>query len=315
MEKKNIKREKPYSLTAYRTLYILLLLMEGQKLSLNEINKKLLENPLIKKEYSYDTLLKNIKTIRLAGYEISRPSHKNDHTYVLTEQPLLVLFSEEELSSSRLLLSLLEQHQNPELYLTYSCLLEKLLHNFKNSNGIQRQLMKEHSVPSKKAIKKQKYLQKYKKLCADKQILKLTYITDENLKKNLEIDPHYIIESNSIFYLVGTEHKTKKGCHVELSQIIETSQLPLKGKTSLHLTLVKFRLLGSLARTFYPYPDDKVISQKNETLIIETKTENTDLLFKRVLGYGSNCIVLSPPNFKKRVKEQIQSLLSLHIIK
>ena len=99
--KKRVQQESKktwISLTGYRTLYVLKLLLEKSR-TIDELVELLRANPYTNKSLSKDTVRITINTLRAAGCEISGLNKESNYKYILYSHPFVLNFTSEELDA------------------------------------------------------------------------------------------------------------------------------------------------------------------------------------------------------------------------
>jgi hypothetical protein len=86
---------RDFNLTAYRIFKILEMLYYGPK-TMAQINQLLMQDPLIPKSISLDTLNLCLNTLRMIGCEIQRPSTRTQWQYVLLKNAYALSFSRKD---------------------------------------------------------------------------------------------------------------------------------------------------------------------------------------------------------------------------
>ena len=108
----NSKKKFWVSLTGYRTLFVLKLLIEKPR-STEDIVEHLKSNEITRKSLSKDTVRITINTLKDVGCKIAKPSSANNHKYVLLYHPFDLYISDEEFNV------LLKLRDNLSLELSY----------------------------------------------------------------------------------------------------------------------------------------------------------------------------------------------------
>ena len=83
------------SLTGYRTLFVLRLLLEKSR-TIDELVEILSHNELASKSISKDTIRLTINTLKNAGCNIKRPCKTNGYKYEILSHPFTLYISKEE---------------------------------------------------------------------------------------------------------------------------------------------------------------------------------------------------------------------------
>ncbi len=114
------------NISAYRVLYILLMLVRYRGLNLLELNRHLNDNEIIGRAYNAETLSKYINTLREVGCDIPKATNRNDFTYDLMKNPFPMTLDDEETAVAGRLLSLLQEQPDDRLLQGYQDVLDAL---------------------------------------------------------------------------------------------------------------------------------------------------------------------------------------------
>lgn len=301
-----------FSISAYRVLYILLLLVQYRSLSLFELNLFLFNNPLIRRTYNSETITKYMNTLRQVGCDIPRANSKNRFHYQLRKNPFSLRFEEDELAVAAQLKKLLATHPDEELYERYLDLLEKVIWGVEEPQ--QDMLFPDRLKTERRTLglhRRQALLARFKQLCKDAQVLQLKYYhAEDRPPTKMTVEPHRILQEDAQLFLVGTDRETHQTVRLDLSRIESVNQLPNKIQGTPKPTVVTFQLWGRLAKVYRPYPGEEitVTSSRTGTLLVKTKTDDTAGLLDRLMKYGELCEVLSPTAVREEMAERINRL-------
>lgn len=274
--------------SGYRILYVLLLLLKG-KFSQKEINEKLSTHPYIGQDFTKDTLLKIINTLKAAGFKIS----KKDSRYFVSETPWEWDLSEKYFSSLNDFGSFVKGLGQEELAESYKIFLQNLL-RYLPKNDFSGLLYEKND---EKNIKYQKHLQFIKKIEQAKKNtcrIKITF-GDESCV----FDTYFIeYEPSSVFvngYSVK-EHENKK---INVSEIKSIKQLPQKSSGMFFPSCVTFKIKGRLVKSYNLRENEKLIEFDVDKLVIANKGEDKKMLIRRLLKYKDLCEILAPESFRE----------------
>ena len=102
--------------SAYRVLYILLLMIRQRGVGLPDINRALHANPLIKRSFNSETLTKYINTLRFLGCNIPRSSSKTRYCYTLASHPFPMPLTPPQNKLALSVLDILHRQPDTQLY-------------------------------------------------------------------------------------------------------------------------------------------------------------------------------------------------------
>lgn len=161
------------------------------------------------------------------------------------------------------------------------------------------------------------YVEKYKTLitrlencCFENQKLELDFTLDYKNYKVL-CEPKEIIYKNQKAYLSVFNHLSRQVFDVPIDAITEVKQLPVLSKIKETSATVVYKIKDDLAKSYQLKEWETCDGRFDEQgwLTIVNHNEDFDELLKRLMRYGSNCIVVSPKTFRESMIEAIDDTL------
>lgn len=161
------------------------------------------------------------------------------------------------------------------------------------------------------------YVEKYKTLitrlencCFENQKLELDFTLDYKNYKVL-CEPKEIIYKNQKAYLSVFNHLSRQVFDVPIDAITEVKQLPVLSKIKETSATVVYKIKDDLAKSYQLKEWETCDGRFDEQgwLTIVNHNEDFDELIKRLMRYGSNCIVVSPKTFRESMIEAIDDTL------
>lgn len=293
------------NISAYRVLFILLMLVRYKSLNMMELNRHLSENPVISRVYNSETLTKYINTLREVGCQIPRSSSRNDYSYELLQNPFPMALDDSEVSVLQKLLSLLAMQPDEALYADYREVLQQLAwsaeRSFLPEDSLNWQILPEQA-------RRREQLRLYRAYCQAAFTLELQYQEPDQVEYLL-LEPHEVLEQKNRLLLLGLERKTQRQKTLDVERILSLRQLPSKNRRQAVQSAVTFALYGRLAKSYRLYPDEKVVYQSETELHIKVKVAEISGLMTRLLKYGAGCQVLSPESFRETMRQHVGQLL------
>lgn len=298
------------NVSAFRLLYIYLLLCKSQYIAFEDLNTHLLNHSLIQKTFTNETLNKYMNTLRMFGCKIRRNEEQDHHIYHLEDNPLKPLPSKDELDALITVMKLVA-------FQTISSMSEKFYFMTKRfyiySDALQFAFVSTLNSPVKveiEANKNKHEIELFQKYCLEGQVLEICYETQNKFTLMALIEPINVIYHKKTFYLVGTCTKTLQNVRYEIEKIHYARQLPNRTKLKSFKTTVIFKLTGRAAANYRHYPEEKTWCE-NDALFVEHKTDDIEQLLKRLLKYGSLCQIISPDNVKNSMLGIIEHMLQI----
>ena len=166
-------------------------------------------------------------------------------------------------------------------------------------------------------INSEEYLNKYRDIiskcetcCFENQKLELCFI-QENKDYKVMCSPREITFKNGKAYLSVFNHLSRQVFEVAIDTITSMKQMPVISKGNEVSVTVVYKIGNALAKSYclkeWETCDGK--PDENGWLTIINHNEDFDELLKRLLRYGSNCVVLSPKNFRESMITAIDNAL------
>lgn len=295
------------NISAYRVLYILLMLVHYRRLSLLELNRHLFENPLIGRGYNNETLSKYINTLRASGCRIPKASNRNDYHYELLRNPFPLVLDAEEAEVAGKILMVLTQQPDETLTQDYRDFLEHLSWSVELPDWTEQ----EAPIRMDRLTRRHLVLTRYRQYCQEAFHLMITYRTEAQAELcTLHIEPQEIVEREDSLILLGLDCISLERISLDVDAIESVRQLPNKNRRVQPPVTVAFALYGRLARGYRLYPDEWIIYKTENEIHVKTKVRDEEALLKRLMKYGASCQLLHPEKLRMVFRERISTLLA-----
>ncbi len=161
------------------------------------------------------------------------------------------------------------------------------------------------------------YIEKYKNLitrceacCFENQKLELNFTVDSKNYKVL-CEPKEVIYRNQKAYLSVFNHLSRQVFDVPIDSITSVKQLPVLSKVKEGSATVVYKIKDDLAKSYQLKEWETCDGKYDEHgwLTIVNHNEDFDMLLKRLMRYGSNCVVVSPKTFRESMITAIDETL------
>jgi predicted DNA-binding transcriptional regulator YafY len=309
----NIKDIDNISVTAYRILSILNLLLNGP-VSDQEINEKLKEDILGARSLSQDTIYIYMNTLRSIGCEISRPSKNTDYKYVMKNNPFKIKLNEQEASTIVKVRKYANTHDNWKLNLKFD-----IIHKLLSDKYLQNESLKMIEQVEKSILQKHKLNVKYnliksiEKYCNKKWTLLINYNSPISGEKLIQISAEKICFENGAYYLWGYNLDLNETQYLRVDRISEIKGINIKNdpEVSKAYTVI-FKLTGSSALIYSPRIGESIVKRNNNETIIELKNNSKFKILQNILSFGSDCTVISPEEIKNEVVLKLKSAYNVY---
>lgn len=302
---------RKYNVSAYRVLFILLLLTRQRSLSLGEMNQALLANEAIQQAYNSETITKYINTLRQVGCQIPRPNVREAFHYTLQRNPFAIPLSEDEIQAAQRLLARLSVLPDEALHLRYHQLLQKIAWSVRE-DAQERLLSESPTAGCEHGLRQRRErTARFQNLCKDAQVLAVSYHNDAAQPLQILLEPLQVLQEGGRMYLMAYDRHHYEKIKLNLDKIIAVRQLPLKCERRLRETSVIFRLVGRLATTYRPYAGETTRPDPDQpdALRVRARTDDVPTLLRRLFKYGDLCEILSPAFARQYMREQSLMLL------
>jgi len=313
------------NISAYRVLFILLMLVRHRSLNSLELNRKLCENPLIGRVFNTETLTKYINTLREVGCLIPRSSSRNDYCYDLLKSPFPLTLHPEEHQIAEKLSHLLAHQPDEALAQSYQDFLEQL--SWLVSPDITEH---ETTEPLSAALsgtrleqpliltalqKRREQMSLYRRLCREAHLLQIHLLqiqgVNNGMLTTMYLEPHELIHRENKLFLLGYDAEAQQHTSLDIEQVVETRQLPAKNRRLFASMDVVFALYNRLASGYRLYPGEKIIYRTPGEIHVKARILDVKGFMSRLLKYGASCQVLSPESLRGTMKTHVERLFEV----
>jgi predicted DNA-binding transcriptional regulator YafY len=311
------------NISAYRVLFILLMLVRHRSLNSLELNRQLCENPLIGRVFNTETLTKYINTLREVGCLIPRSSSRNDYCYDLLKSPFPLILDPEEHQIAEKLSHLLAHQADEALAQSYQDFLEQLSWLVSNpdpditegetAEPVSAELSDtrlEQPLILPALQKRREQMSLYRRFCREAHLLQIKGLNNGQLT-TLYLEPHELIHRENRLFLLGYDAEAQQHTSLDIEQVVETRQLPAKNRRLFANVDVVFALYDRLASGYRTYPGEKIIYRAPNEIHVKARILDAKGLMSRLLKYGASCQVLSPESVRDTMKAHVERLLEV----
>lgn len=289
------------SLTGYRTVLILRLLVESPK-SNDEINDYFLKNQYIKEKFSNDTIRLYINSLKIVGCDISRADKSNDYKYVLHSHPFVYDIPKNQIDAIKKL---------------YDCLYDKvdiqdLMFVFDFFDKLSCYIDSDMTKDVLKSISFFKYIDKailaeLLKYCENKNQIGFLYNSPRSGVKNIEMVADKLAFKSGKLYLWGDNIKTGEYSYFRAEKIIKITNIKIfKEPYSTSTITAKYQLNGY--NLFTPQSDEKILEINSNGVLVEVLSKNKFELIQRILSFSHYCKVIEPESIKNEVLYKLKQM-------
>lgn len=290
------------SLTGYRTLVILGLLMEAPK-SNDEINEYFYNHQYIKEKFSNDTLRIYINSLRTIGCDITRANKSNNKKYELLSHPFAYDISKSQLKAiSKVYKSLYNKIEIEEI-IDIENFFKKLIPHIKNENT--KNFL--NSISVFKNINTD-ILDDLFIHCKKKNQIRFLYNSPKSGHKEIEIIADKLSFKSGKLYLWGNNLTHKQYSYFSVEKILKICSINLlKNKEEFPTTKVVYEIYNN-NDNYVLEDNEKLIEKTNEKLVIELDSKNEFSLMQKILYMANDCKVISPDKFKANLLTKLKTM-------
>lgn len=294
------------NISAYRVLFLLLMLVRFRSLNAAELNRHLSENPGVGRAYNSETLTKYINTLREVGCEIPRSTSRNDYSYDLKKTPFPLRIDAVERHVAQKLLALLASQPDEALFSDFQGFLKQL--SWYSDSACLADDNAVALLPLPALSRRAQQMREYRSYCQAAFTLDITYHADGQ-ELRMQMEPHAVVTREQRLLLLGLDCQSQQSKSLDVDQITEVRQLPSKNRRPSSYTNITFALYGRLSKGYRLYPDEKMVYQSDKEIHIKARVRETSGLMARLLKYGAQCQILQPESMRDTIRSHISGLL------
>lgn len=302
--KKRVQQESKktwISLTGYRTLYVLKLLLEKSR-TIDELVELLRANQYTNKSLSKDTIRITINTLRAAGCEISGLNKESNYKYILYSHPFVLNFTSEELDALVKLRKNASDNLSWKKILVVNELFDKIFALTKNENQID-------------LIDSAKIFADISKDVLDELVnpnvlnkrMTIKYLSPKNGEEIFDIIVGNISFSDGKLYLSCFNYKYNSKSLLNIERIKEVVSISMLEETQQqYLYEVEYELFGDSFSLYEQAEYETIIETKDNSLIIKALVDNEFTFIQRLLLFGADFRIISPDSFREKLVNKIK---------
>jgi predicted DNA-binding transcriptional regulator YafY len=298
------------SFTGFKSVLIFSLLLDGPK-SYQELQKFLENHEYLHEKVSIDTIRIYINSLKEIGCNVIKKRYDGITKYSIDKHPFSLKFNEKQIKNIIKiykaiinsievsdLLALQEFFTKISDYIDDENLKTKLL-NISPISNIDKTLINEL-------------------LSSINQNAELTiyYNSSNSGKKNIKIISDKLFIENGKLYLAGFNSEYENYSNFLVSKIIKIVSVNINNKTiELPELVVQYKYLTKNNQKLNLLENEKLIEDLKDYQIIEIKSRNKFEIVQRIMSLSTNCIIISPDDFKKHVLSILKQMKEGYIEK
>lgn len=289
------------SLTGYRTLFVLKLLLEKPR-TIDELISELSQNKNTQKSLSKDTVRITLKTLKSAGCVFAKSSKTNGYKYEILSHPFNLELSNEEIDS------LIKVRNKASFDLSWqdvfalNKLYEKIIFLTKNKEKIE--LVK--STEPLFDVDKDVLAQLSSPNIFGKKI-QIKYYSPTNGEEIFDIVVGKISYNDGKLYLHCFNYKYNSNSLLNVERIKEIQTVYLSQTLQEnYLYEVVYELFGESKCNFEKKDFETILEENEEKLIVKACVNNEFCFVQRLLLFGADFKIISPDSFREKLINKIK---------
>lgn len=290
------------SLTGYRTLVILGLLMEAPK-STEEINEYFYNHQYIKEKFSNDTLRIYINSLRTIGCEITRANKSNNKKYELLSHPFSYDIPKSQLKAIAKVYKNIYNNVEIEEIIDIENFFRNLMQHVKNENT--KTFF--NSISLLKNIDKD-ILDNILIHCKKKNQILFLYNSPKSGPKEIELVADKLSFKSGKLYLWGNNLTHKEYSYFSVEKILKICSIKLlKNKEDFLPAKIIYEIYNH-NDNYTLEENEKLIEKTSEKLVIESNAKNEFSLMQKILYMTNDCKVIYPEDFKSKLLSKLKTM-------
>lgn len=149
-----------------------------------------------------------------------------------------------------------------------------------------------------------------KELIKDNMQTKIEYFSKNKVKKTLIVELKEIREKNNNVFIKCYVPAMARNKNICVESLVSLAPMPSKSSNNTIKNTVIFKLYGRLASLYKLKQSEKVISFEKNCLTVSNAEEDKDILMKRLLKYGENCVIDSPKELKEEFLSMVDEMIA-----
>lgn len=291
------------SLTGYRTLFVLKLLLEKPR-TIDELIAELSQNKNTQKSLSKDTVRITLKTLKSAGCVFAKSSKTNGYKYEILSHPFNLELSNDELDS------LIKLRNKASLDLDWkdvfglNKLYKKIISLTKNQDNIE---MINSSAPLFDVDEDILAQLSSPKLLGKK--IQIKYYSPKNGEEIFDIVVGKISYDEGKLYLHCFNYKYNSNGLLNIERIKEIQTVYLSQTLQEnYLYEVVYELFGESKCGFEKKDFETILEENEEKLTVKACVNNEFCFVQRLLLFGADFKIISPDFFREKLINKIKMI-------
>lgn len=254
-------------------------------------------------------LNKYLNTLKVFGIKVKKDKNK----YYLMNTPYKIDFNVNDLKAIGLLKETVNFLPAGKNRTNFSDFLKSLEIRYSdNSQNLSQKISTNHHIDLSFYFSEfSEQIKQCEKFCQEKFKLELTYSDKLCSDKHIICSPIELKYFKRKICLCVYGHTGNQIIEIPVENIKSAVQLPAAATSKIMATTIVYKLKNKLAKNYklreWERSDGK---DENGSLIVINRNEDFDVLLRRLMRYGSECVIISPKFIRERMIDLINKTLS-----
>ena len=295
------------STTGLRILSVLDILLKGPA-SKNEISDRLLKIPWIK-NITKETIGLDINTLKSAGFEIENMGKAANYRYKINWSPIKFKLTKKELSVLCNLKNAVIELSEPYYIIKLYRLFEKITQFIEDDDNINELMNFQYFLNVDFTLLNELYT-----LIKRKKEVKLLYNSPDFGHKEILIKLKEIKYNNSKLYLTGYSPNYPNVAVLRVDNIIQVLKIlkPKEKTIKPKMNTVVYKIKADAKNKTNLMDEEKVISQNNNFIKIELKSDNDFMIIQRLLNFGSDLVYIKNKDIEEKYISKLSAIKEIY---
>lgn len=284
------------SFSGFKGMLIFTMLVE-KPCSYKEIKTAIENNEYLKETISFDTIRIYMNSLKKIGCDIKTIQQGRTKLYYIDNHPFELDITDKQAQSIIKLYKAISKSIDIDDFLVLKNFFDKISKYIKNDN-LKDKLQK--ISPLNKI--NPELLKSLKEYANNNTAITIFYNSSTSGRKNIDIQVNKIYISNGKLYIAGINSEYGNYSSFLVSKIIKIVGVNIQNENLNIPTLhIRYELKKYDNTDFELLPNEKIISEDDEKILVEISGENKFTIKQRILSLSNRCKVVSPQDFKEEI--------------
>lgn len=284
------------SFSGFKGMLIFTMLVQ-KPCSYKEIQTAIANNEYLNESISFDTIRIYMNSLKKIGCDIKTIQQGRIKLYYIDNHPFELEITDKQAQSILKLYKAISKSIEIEDFLILKDFFDKIA-NYITNETLKEKLKK---ISPLNKINSELIMQ-LKEYANNNTAITVLYNSSTSGRKNIDILVNKMYISNGKLYIAGINSEYSNYSSFLVSKIIKIVGVNIKNNQLNIPTLnIRYELKKCDNTEFELLPNEKIISESDDKILIEISGENRFILKQRILSLSNRCKVVSPQDFKEEV--------------